>query len=179
MISQIVASIAVVLTLGAVVISIRQNTSAQRVVSIQSITAAIAAINIPGSESPALGNALAAATKDWAGASRDERILSHYFLFSFFKLCEQVWFQHKAGALEKGQWTGWESSLLRFYHSPGVKEGWWPGRRVAYSPAFQTYLAQSAPPAWPGSTSLYSLFDGLPSPDPQRSPPATPESAPL
>jgi hypothetical protein len=162
-VSQIVAAIAVTLTLIALLVSIRQNTQAQRVASVQALTAAITAVNLPGMESPALGNALAAACRDWGGATRDQRIIAHYFLFSFFKLCEQAWCQRRSGALEADQWEGWQNSILRFYHSPGVKAGWWPNRRVAYSPAFQRFLDDSPPPAMSAAASLYELFEGGPS----------------
>ncbi len=157
LLSQIVAAAAVILTLIALIVSIRQNTTSQRVLAVQSITAAIAAINVPAMESPDLGLALSAATRDWATATREQRVLAHYFLFTFFKLLEQAWYQQRTGALDAGQWKGWETSLLRFYHSPGVAAGWWPSRRWAYSPEFQNYLATtSAPP----SVSLYDLFEG-------------------
>lgn len=155
LVSQILAAAAVIPSLIALIISIRQNTRAQKTASVQSITSAIAAINIPGSESPALGDALQVATRNWEEATRDQRILAHYFLFSFFKLCEQAWYQNASGALDDGQWAGWENSILRFYHSPGVHEGWWPHRRAAYSPAFQEFLSISSPPS---SLGLFMMF---------------------
>ena len=166
LVSQIIASVAVILSLIAVIISIRQNTRAQRTASVQSLTAAIAAINVPGMAAPDMGLALASACRDWSTATRDERILAHYFLFSFFKLCEQAWYQHQADALDGDQWKGWESSILRFYHSPGVKSGWWPNRYVAFSPAFQQFLVCSTEPRTHAGASLYALFEGAPSPSP-------------
>lgn len=139
--------------------SIRQNTKAQRALAVQSITSAIAAINVPAMESPALGAALANATRDWAAASREERIVAHYFLFSLFKLIEQAWHQRNIGALDEDVWTGWENSLLRFYWSPGVLNGWWPGRRWAYSKAFGDFLAKSAKPAPMSPETLYDIFE--------------------
>lgn len=160
LLSQIIASLAVIATLIALVISLRQNTRAQRIAAVQSITAAITAINVPAMESPVLGKALASATADWSKATRDERIVAHYFLFSFFKLCEQAWVQNKAGALDEAQWAGWEMSLLRLYHSPGVQAVWWPQRRYAYSQAFQDYLAQSRLPDWASQGTQYDMFEG-------------------
>ncbi|MEX0644652.1 MAG: hypothetical protein WD076_05035 [Parvularculaceae bacterium] len=174
-VAEIVNALAVTLTLIVLIVSIRQNTKAQRVVAVESITAAITAINVPAMESPALGNALASALRDWNAASRDERILAHYFLFSFFKLCEQAWYQQKSQALDAGQWAGWENSLLRFYHSPGAATGWWPGRRFAYSPAFREFLAKSEPPATTAGSSLYDLFEGT-APAAELAPSPQPES---
>ena len=160
LVSQIVAAVAVILTLIGLIISIRQNTRAQKTLSVQSITAAIAAINVPAMDSPALGLALAAATRNWSAATREERILSHYFLITFFKLLEQAWYQNKTGGLDAGVWAGWESSLLRFYWSPGVQNGWWPSRRWAYSPAFQQFLEESHAPPMTAANSVYDLFEG-------------------
>lgn len=160
LVAQIVAAVAVTLTLIGLIISIRQNTRAQKTLSVQSITAAIAAINVPAMESPALGRALAAATRNWSAATRDERILSHYFLFTLFKLLEQAWYQNKTGGLDEGVWAGWESSLLRFYWSPGIQNDWWPSRRWAYSPAFQQFLEASHAPSMTAANSIYDLFEG-------------------
>ena len=102
-------------------------------------------------DSPSRGEALSTAMKDWASATREQRILAHYFLFSFFKLSESAWYQRKVQALDGPQWQGWETVLLAFYHSDGVKSGWWPHRGNAYSPEFQAYLARSARPGAIGS----------------------------
>jgi hypothetical protein len=158
--AEIVNALAVTATLVVLVVSIRQNTKAQKVLAVESLSAAIAAINVPAMESPALGSALSKAVKDWGSASRDERILAHFFLFSYFKLIETAWYQRKAGTLEEEQWAGWEKVMRMFYHSDGVRSVWWPHRRHAYSPAFQKYLSESAPPGEIGA--LTDIFDYVP-----------------
>jgi hypothetical protein len=145
--AEIINALAVTLTLVVLVISIRQNTNAQRVGAVQSLSAAIAAINVPAMDSPALGSALSRALHDWNAATRDERILAHYFLFSYFKLIETAWYQRNAGALEAEQWEGWEWMVRLFFHSDGVRLVWWPHRCHAFSPAFRNYLELSEPPA--------------------------------
>jgi hypothetical protein len=152
----IISSVAVTLSLVFLIVSIRQNTNSQRVLAVQSLASAISAINIPAMESPDLGMALAATAKDWKSATREQRILAHFFLFSYFKLAETAWYQHQAGVLESAQWNGWESVVRSFYHAEGVKQGWWPHRGFAYSPAFQSYLAQTQPPA--GIGGLHEVF---------------------
>jgi len=159
--SQVIAAIAVLASLVFVGLQIRQNTRSQRVVAVDSLAAAIAAINVPAIESPALGEALAKALQDWGAASREQRIIAHYFLFSYFKLAENAWYQQKTKVLDSNQWLGWETMLRAFYHSEGVKRGWWPRRRHAYSPAFQAYLAATPlPPADIGA--LNDIFDNTP-----------------
>lgn len=158
--AEIVNALAVTLTLIVLVVSIRQNTKAQKVLAVESLAAAIAAINVPAMEGPELGSALSKTLKDWGTASREERITSHYFLFSYFKLVENAWYQKKSGALDRGQWEGWERAARAIYHSEGVRQVWWPSRRYAYSNAFQAFLAETTRPA--EAASLYDLFDYAP-----------------
>jgi hypothetical protein len=155
--TTVIGSVAVTLTLVVLIVSIRQNTKAQRVLAVQSLLSSIAAINVPAMETAALGQALAAATKDWRKASREQRVIAHFFLFSYFKLSETAWYQKKAGVLEPGQWAGWESVIRMYYHSSGVKDVWWPARGQAYSPAFQKYLSETEPPTNVGT--LSDIFD--------------------
>jgi len=103
MTSQVLASLAVILTLVPLLISIRQNTRAQLTTSVESLTTAITSINIPAMQSPELGSALALVREDWWSATRDQRIMAHYFLFSYFKLMEQAWYQHRSGVLATSQ----------------------------------------------------------------------------
>ena len=156
--AQIVGAVGVLASLIFVGLQIRQNTQSQHVVAVESLAAAIAAINVPLMESPMLGTALAKAVKDWGSASHDERVVAHYFLFSFFKLHEQAWYQHKSRVLDPGQWIGWENLIRVYYHSPGIKQVWWPSRREAFSPQFQAYLASTKPLEAMGL--LGDLFDG-------------------
>jgi len=155
--SQVVAALAVLASLVFVGFQIRQNTKSQRVVAVDSLAAAIAAINVPAMESPLVGEALSKALHDWGSASREQRIIAHFFLFSFFKLNESAWYQRRTDVLDEAQWAGWETLARVYYHSEGVKNGWWPHRRHAYSPDFQAYLASTeAPP--PDIGTLDDLF---------------------
>jgi hypothetical protein len=111
-------------------------------------------------ESHALGSALSKATADWSSASREERIIAHFFLFSFFKLLENAWYQQKTGVLDQAQWVGWEKLLRKYYHSHGVRRVWWPARQHGYSPEFQNFLSGTKPPE--ELDGLDELFDHVP-----------------
>ena len=155
--AELVSALAVTCTLIALIISLRQNTRSQKALVVDSLAAAIASINVPAMESHALGSAISKATTNWGSASREERIMAHYFLFSFFKLSENAWYQQKAGILDKPLWLGWEALLRKYYHSDGVRRVWWPGRQHAYSPEFQKFLSETKPPDELGN--LNDLFD--------------------
>src|SRR5205814_1271373 len=156
-IAQIISASAVTLTLLAVIMTIRQNTRSQKALAVDSLAAAITSINVPAMKSHILGSALSKTTADWGSASREERIIAHYFLFSFFKLFENAWYQQKAGILDQAQWLGWETLLRKYYHADGVTRSWWPSRKQAYSPEFQEFLSGTKSPDDLGS--LNDLFD--------------------
>ncbi|WP_421788085.1 hypothetical protein [Hyphobacterium sp.] len=143
LVSQIIAGLAVIATLAALILSIRQNTRIQRAAAVQSLTEAITALNIPAIESSSLGEALAAVGRDWWSAKREQRVTAHYFLFSYFKLVEQAWYQNRSGVLEDSQWDGWSRVVTTFYHSPGIRDCWWPHRRLAYSAPFCEFIESS------------------------------------
>lgn len=143
--ASVVAALAVVLTLPVLIISIRQNTRAQRALVVDSLSKAIAEINVPLTENPAIGSALQAVTEDWYSATRDQRIMAHYFFYSIFKLHENAWYQMRAGILERQIWDGWETNLRLFYHRPGIQNVWWPARKGSYSKEFRDHLAATAP----------------------------------
>jgi hypothetical protein len=151
--AQIISALAVTLTLIAVIVSLRQNTRSQKALAVESLAAAITAINVPAIQSPALGAALAKATADWDSASPEQRMIVHFFLFSFFKLLENAWYQRKAGILDQAQWIGWETLLRKYYHAHGVQKAWWPARKNGYSPEFQKFLSETKPPEELGSLS--------------------------
>ena len=144
-IAEIVSALSVALTLIALIVSIRQSTKSQKALAVQSLAAAITAVNVSGMDSPAMGSALAKTMADWSSASREERIIAHFFLFSFFKLLENAWYQEKAGVLDHAQWVGWEIMLRKYYHAEGVRQTWWPARKNAYSPEFQKFLSETKP----------------------------------
>lgn len=156
-VASVIASIAVVLTIPVLIISIRQNTKAQRAIVVDNLAAGIANINVPMTADPKIGAAVKAATEDWRTASREQRIMAHYFLYSLFKLHENAWYQMKAGILEPHIWEGWSSNIIRVYHTPGVQDVWWPARSFAFNDGFRDFLA--AMPAPEGHILLTDIFD--------------------
>jgi hypothetical protein len=85
-IAQIVSALAVLFTLLGLIVSIRQNTKSQKALAVDSLAAAITSINVPAMQNPALGSALAKASANWGSASRDERILAHFFFVFFLQV---------------------------------------------------------------------------------------------
>jgi hypothetical protein len=143
---QVVAGVAVLGSLFFVGLQIRQNTRYRRLAVVDALSTSIACINVPAMETPALGEALSVASRDWAAASREQRIIAHYFLFSYFKLAENAWYQRQAGVLDPAQWFGWENMTRMYYHSAGVQRVWWPRRHDAFSRPFQLFLATTQAP---------------------------------
>jgi hypothetical protein len=155
--AQLFGVISVVISIVGLIVTIRQQTKFQKAMVVDSLATAIVSINIPCTESPALGLALSRAVTDWSSATRDERVMAHYFLFSFFRLLENAWYQQRSGVLDQAQWVGWETLMRKYFHSDGVQKVWWPNRRHTYSPEFQRYLATTTPPT--NLAGLHEIFD--------------------
>ena len=160
LVAQTFGSFSVVISIIGLIITVRNATKFQKAVVVDSLAAAITSINVPCTESPALGIALSKAVTSWESASREERVIANFFLFSFFKLLENAWYQQRTNVLDHEQWVGWDMMLRTYFHSPGVQKVWWPHRRHSYSPEFQAYLAQSKPPHELGS--LHDIFEAIP-----------------
>jgi len=144
-VASVIASIAVVLTIPVLIISIRQNTKAQRAIVVDNLAAGIASINVPLTQDPEIGSALQATSQDWNSATREQRIRAHYFYYSIFKLYENAWYQMRAGILEPEVWEGWAANMAKSYYLPGVRDVWWPARKHSYTKAFRDYLATTEP----------------------------------
>ena len=157
-IASVVAALAVVLTLPVLIISIRQNTKAQRAIVVDNLAAGIANINVPLTQDPAIGAALQATAQDWHSATREQRIRAHYFYYSIFKLYENAWYQMRAGILEPDVWEGWAANLVKSYHLPGVRDVWWPARQHSYTKAFRDYLATTEPDMAQGIGGYADIF---------------------
>jgi len=155
--AQIISASAVTLTLLAVIMTIRQNTRSQKALAVDSLAAAITSINVPAMKSHILGSALSKATADWGSASREERIIAHYFLFSFFKLLENAWYQRRAGILDQAQWIGWETLLRKYYHADGCGSGLVAGSQGRVLPGISKVFSGTKPADELGS--LNELFD--------------------
>jgi hypothetical protein len=144
-VASVIAAFAVVLTLPVLIVSIRQNTKAQRAIVMDNLAAGIGSINAPLTSNPAIGEAVMTATEDWRAASREQRIMAHYFLYSLFKLHESAFHQFQAGILEPHIWEGWSANVIKVYHSKGAQEVWWPARQRMFNKDFRAFLAASTP----------------------------------
>jgi hypothetical protein len=117
LVAQIFGSFSVVISIVGLILTIRHSTKFQKAVVVDSLAAAITSINIPCTESPVLGLALSKAVTDWGSASREERVMASFFLFSFFKLLENAWYQQRSNVLDQAQWLGWDMMLT----SPAIE----------------------------------------------------------
>ena len=83
-IAEIASALAVTFTLTALMISIRQNTTSQKALVVDSLAAAIASINVPAMESHALGSAIS--QSDGKLGFSQSRRADHRALLSLFFL---------------------------------------------------------------------------------------------
>lgn len=133
-ISEIIGSIAVVITLIFLVLQMRENTRAIKASTRQSARdadsqAIIAAIEHPG--------AILAWTKP---EMTDEEAVQHTFwLTLFFRNRENDWFQYQRGVMDKDTWERYKSSITATFMSERNRNWWFNWGTLVFNP---DYVAQ-------------------------------------
>lgn len=143
-IAQLLAAFGVIASLFYLAAQIRQNTRSMRAVVVDSLAHSLIDLLGPQAHDIEFMHAFARATKDWNGASEEDRARTVAVLLSVFKLFENAWFQRRQGTLDAQQWEGWDAYARMYFHLPGVR-AWWQLRRAAFAHGFRTYIENSQP----------------------------------
>jgi hypothetical protein len=143
-IAQLVAAIGVIASLFYLAAQIRQNTRSMRAVVVDSLAHSLIDLLGPQAHDLEFTRAFSRVTKDWNGASEEDRARTVSVLLAVFKLFENAWFQKRQGTLDSQQWEGWDAYARMYFHLPGVKT-WWQLRRAAFAHGFRDYIESSQP----------------------------------
>ncbi|MEM6712714.1 MAG: hypothetical protein AAF590_10585 [Pseudomonadota bacterium] len=156
--AAVVAAIATVSLLYVIYRQLKATNQSIQETAVQSLTQSIATINSIPINNPEVGEALATVCEDWYGAKREQRISAHYFLFSWFKLGEQAWSHSDPEQTDASTWDAWSITLIRYYHSPGIRDGWWKYRKNAFSPEFVEEIETSDLPDGVEAHDFHDVF---------------------
>ena len=142
--TEIVASIAVVVSVVYLAIQIRGNTlatySQTHYVTTTALAETAATIAAGGDLSRVFRLGL---------SSPDQLNEEEFFRFatictSQFRTFENLHFQYRSGLVSEDFWSGHRENILWFYHRPGTQI-WWKEKRLAFSGSFRQFLEVSKP----------------------------------
>jgi hypothetical protein len=143
-VAQLIAAIGVIASLFYLAAQIRQNTRSMHAVVVDSLAHSLIDLLGPQAHDLEFTRAFSRVTKDWNGASEEDRARTVSVLLAVFKLFENAWFQKRQGTLDSQQWEGWDAYARMYFHLPGVKT-WWQLRRAAFAHGFRDYIESSQP----------------------------------
>lgn len=139
LLSQIVASVAVVGSLAYLAVQVRQNTRAAQSATYQSVVSN--SMEILATMYSEDGNAelWLKATDTDADLSPVEQTRFHFLMLAMFRHFDNLHYQHVHGAMESQQWHGY-AQLLDGYLSASPVAAWWASNSAGFSASFRNHV---------------------------------------
>jgi hypothetical protein len=138
-IANIVASIAVMLTVVYLAIQVRRSTQATYSQTYQFATQALGEMAAIAGSSKETARIFTVGMAEPDKLDEQEFNQFAYLGISLFRRYENVFFQYQSGMIDDDFWIGHRDNLLWFYHRPGTQK-WWSERRLAFSNRFRVFL---------------------------------------
>jgi len=138
-VGELIAAVAVVVSVGFVIVEIRENSEAQ----VRSTTQAVVGDYI-GSleqfvENPGLACLYIKGAQDYRSLSGSERLRFSAFYMSFYYQLQEMRRLADEGSIDADTWSGFHGLLTETTQYPGVRQ-WFSDRRHWFSARFQDYI---------------------------------------
>lgn len=141
--SQLVAAVAVVISLGYLGRQIQQNTKAVRAATADTVVASMRDWIRPLIDDPSAARVFQRGVEgDWTDLDESETARLHDIMFVWLKTFENFHYQYAQGMLYEEVWRGWSNILSAYLVAPGVRR-FWSMRQDAFSVGFQRYVTAS------------------------------------
>ena len=144
--SQIVASIGVIVSLVFVGWQIKVNTKDARLRMHEQITQTY--LSFLGSilvDTGTFAAGLKSRHPDFSDLNDAQKAYFFPTMLGLFKHYEMMYVQYSQGVMDKETWDAWSTHIRMQFHQPGAQH-WWNLRKAAFTPAFREYLDTSAEP---------------------------------
>ena len=138
-IGELVAAIATLATLGYLAVQIRQNTRSMRAAAFQASTTRASDLSQLLAQDKDLFRIFAAGLRDPSELDDIDRGRLVMLLQAFIRQYEDLFFQHRTGALDAETWAAWRGSYRPIVQSAGFS-AFWPGRAEAFTASFRRHL---------------------------------------
>lgn len=138
-VGELVATLAVVLSVIFVGIEIRQNSEAQARAATQAAVSDYIGSLERITESGDIACLYVRGAQDFGALSGSERLRFSAFYMSFYYQLQEMRRLAEEGALDRETWSGFEGLLRETTRYPGVRQ-WFEVRRHWFGPGFQEYI---------------------------------------
>jgi hypothetical protein len=139
-ISQLIGSLAVVLSVLYLAVQVHQSTRVARLATQDAAAAALRDVTKPFMENGELG------LEDVGALSVEERARFFHAAFQWLKAFETIHSHYVYGLMDRQLFEGWEGLLRHYVAAPGIAY-YWKLRPEAFSERFRNFINSLEPPA--------------------------------
>ncbi|MBD1930427.1 MULTISPECIES: hypothetical protein [Cyanophyceae] len=138
-VTDIVQTIAVVVSLIYVAIQVREGTRAAKGATYQSIITAFAEIESRISQDAEVAGLYGSGQANIDNLNETEKARFNELMYSLFNLYENLHYQYNNKLLEEELWAGWCQNMRDHLAQPGVA-AWWKSKNYLYAKSFCKYV---------------------------------------
>jgi len=154
-ISQLIGSIAVVLSVLYLALQVHQSTRVARLATQDAAATALREVTKPLMENADLERIWRVGLEDIGALSVEERARFFHAAYQFLKAFETIHFHHVYGLMDTELFEGWHGLLRHYILAPGMAH-YWKLRPDIFSQRFRKFVDSLAPP--PDQRTVGTLF---------------------
>jgi hypothetical protein len=145
-ISQLVGSIAVVLSVLYLAVQVHRSTRVAKLATQDAATTALRDVTKPFMENAELERIWRVGLEDLGVLSVEERARFFHAAYQFLKAFETIHFHYAYGLMDQQLWIGWQGLLRHYVTAPGMAY-YWKLRPEVFSDRFRSLVNSLEPPA--------------------------------
>jgi hypothetical protein len=154
-ISQLVGSLAVVLSVLYLAVQVHQNTRVVKLATQDAAASALRDVTKPFMENPELERIWRVGLENVSALSVEERARFFHATYQFLKAFETIHSHYVYGLMDRQLWKGWEGLLRHYVAAPGIAH-YWKLRPEVFSVRFRNFVDDLEPP--PNQRTVGTLF---------------------
>ena len=145
-VSQLVSSIAVVLSVLYLGIQVHRSTRVAKLATQDAAATALRDVTKPFMENPELERIWRIGLEDLSALSTEDRARFFHATYQFLKAFETIHFHYVYGLMDRQLWDGWRGLLQHYVAAPGIAH-YWKLRPEVFSERFRKFVNALEPPA--------------------------------
>ncbi|HMJ05747.1 MAG TPA: hypothetical protein VK474_05780 [Chthoniobacterales bacterium] len=143
-VSQLISSIAVVVSVLYLAVQLRSSTRVARVAAMDAAAAALRDVTKPFMENAELARIWRIGLEDLKALSKDDQARFFHAAHQFLKALETIHYHYIYGLLDTQLWEGWRDLLQHYVATPGIKH-YLARRGSVFSERFCKFIEELEP----------------------------------
>src|SRR5438094_2606409 len=144
-ISQLVGSIAVVLSVLYLALQVHRSTRVAKLATQDAAATALRDVTKPLMENAELERIWRVGLEDLSALSTEDRARFFHATYQLLKQFETIHFHYVYGLMDRQLWEGWHGLLRHYVAAPGIAE-YWKLRPEVFSERFRKFVNALEPP---------------------------------